>query len=62
MEQSETYTERQKMGVLALSTVVLGVIVGLSSVVLSLFLDVIEHFFLGFEENTLVPVAIHAAG
>lgn len=60
--EEKTYSERHKMGVLALSTVILGIVVGLSSVLLSLFLELVEHFFLGFEENTLMPVSTHIAG
>ncbi|WP_425473107.1 chloride channel protein [Weissella muntiaci] len=43
--------------VLSISTVILGVIVGFSSLLLSLFLEGVEKLFLGFEETTLVPVA-----
>ncbi|MBZ5985281.1 chloride channel protein [Leuconostoc gelidum subsp. gasicomitatum] len=47
--------------VLAVSTVVLGVIVGLSSLLLSLFLEVIEHFFLHYEETAKFPAPVGAA-
>lgn len=43
--------------VLAVSTIFLGLIVGLSSLLLSLFLEAVEHLFLGFEESSLIPVA-----
>ncbi|WP_180370925.1 chloride channel protein, partial [Oenococcus oeni] len=41
-----------------LSTVVLGLIVGASSLFLSLFLDLIERIFLKFKETALEPSSI----
>lgn len=46
---------------LAVTTVVLGIIVGFSSLLLSMFLDLTEHYFLHFQETNLVPVDISAA-
>lgn len=45
---------------LAVLTVVLGAVVGCSSLILGLVLDGVEHLFLGFVENNRVPVAIYA--
>lgn len=45
---------------LALTTVVLGVLVGTSSLLLSVLLDLTEHVFLHFRESNLVPVDISA--
>lgn len=42
---------------LAVSTVVLGVVVGYGSVLLSLFFNFIQHTFLGFNETYVHPVA-----
>lgn len=47
---------------LAIATICLGVIVGLSSMLLSVLLDVTEHFFLHFQETNLVPVAVSSGG
>lgn len=53
---SDKQTET-KWQTLVLSVIVLGVITGLSSVFLSLLLDVVERLFLDFEEYTFLPVA-----
>lgn len=45
--------------VLALSTIFLGVIVGFSSLLLSLLLEVVEHFFLHYEETAKIPAPIN---
>ena len=44
--------------VLAVSTVVLGLIVGLSSMLLGLFLDLVEKLFLHYEENAKMPAPV----
>lgn len=44
--------------VLAISTIVLGVLVGCSSVVLSLLLSLVEHVFLNFKETMLNPAPV----
>lgn len=44
--------------ILALSVVVLGIVTGVSSGLLSLFLDFVEQAFLGFVENAAQPAAI----
>lgn len=46
---------------LALATLVLGVIVGFSSLLLSVLLDLTEHLFLNFQETNHIPVDISAA-
>jgi len=43
--------------VLAISTVVIGVLAGCGSLILSVFYNVVEHFFLHFSETTWAPVA-----
>ena len=43
---------------LAIATVVLGVIVGTSSLILSIILDLTEKYFLRFEETNRIPVDI----
>lgn len=43
---------------LAIATVVLGVIVGTSSLILSIILDLSEKYFLNFEETNRIPVDI----
>lgn len=42
---------------LALSTVIIGVIAGCGSVFLSLLLEIVEHFFLSFQETAAHPYA-----
>ena len=44
--------------ILAISTIVLGLIVGLSSMLLGLFLDLIEHLFLRYEETAKIPAPV----
>ncbi len=44
-----------------IATVVIGVIVGTSSALLSLFLDHVEHLFLGFQESNRMPVNLDAS-
>lgn len=46
---------------LAIATLVLGVIVGCSSLLLSVLLDLTEHLFLQFRETNRIPVDIGAA-
>lgn len=48
----------QKNGILVLSCLVLGGLVGLSSAGLSLILDFVEKLFLNFEETALRPAAV----
>lgn len=43
---------------LAVATVMIGIIAGISSGLLSLVLDATEHFFLHFEESNAIPVAV----
>ena len=43
---------------LVIATVVLGVIVGTSSLLLSILLDLSEKYFLNFEESNRIPVDI----
>ncbi len=43
---------------LVIATVVLGVIVGISSLLLSILLDLSEKYFLNFEESNRIPVDI----
>ena len=45
---------------LAVTTIILGTIVGTSSLLLSVLLDLTEHVFLHFRESNLVPVDISA--
>lgn len=47
---------------LAIATVVLGVVVGFSSLLVSVALDLTEKYFLSFEETNLVPVNWMASG
>lgn len=47
---------KQQMVTLVISTIVLGLVVGLSSLFLGQLLDVVERLFLHFEENAAVPV------
>lgn len=47
---------------LAVATVALGIIVGLSSLLVSVALDLTEKIFLHFQENNLVPVDVMASG
>ena len=47
---------KQQTVTLVISTVVLGLVVGLSSLFLGQLLDVVERLFLHFEENAAVPV------
>lgn len=58
VEQKNRYFGKEETFVLALSTVVLGLIVGASSLFLSLFLDLIERIFLKFKETALEPSSI----
>lgn len=44
--------------ILAISTIVLGVLVGCSSVLLSLLLSLVEHVFLNFKETILNPAPV----
>ena len=52
--------ETQENTPLAVATVVLGIVVGFSSLILSAILDLTEHYFLNFNEtnNILVNVNI----
>lgn len=52
--EQRTWKNSQNM-VLAVSTIVLGIVVGLSSLLLALFLDLIEHLFLHYKETALLP-------
>lgn len=52
----------QQTGILIISTIALGIIVGFSSLILSLFLDKVEQFFLSFKESALVPSATMISG
>lgn len=47
---------KQQTVTLVISTIVLGLVVGLSSLLLGQLLDVVERLFLHFEENAAVPV------
>lgn len=47
---------------LAIATVALGIIVGLSSLLVSVALDLTEKLFLHFQESNLVPVDVSAGG
>lgn len=47
---------KQQTVILVISTIVLGLVVGLSSLFLGQLLDVVERLFLHFEENAAVPV------
>lgn len=47
---------------LAIATVVLGVVVGFSSLLVSVVLDLTEHLFLHFQETNLIPVDVSAGG
>ncbi|WP_235958381.1 chloride channel protein [Limosilactobacillus frumenti] len=51
---------KSKNSAMVVATLVLGVIVGFSSLLLSVLLDVTERFFLNFEETNLVPVDVNA--
>lgn len=46
---------------LAIATLVLGIVVGCSSLLLSVLLDLTEKLFLNFEETNLIPVAINTS-
>lgn len=48
--------------VLAISTIIIGVLAGMGALALSLFYDVIEHLFLRYNETTWSPVAWAAGG
>lgn len=50
--------QHKKTMVLAISTIVLGVIVGFSSMMLGLFLEVTERLFLHYEENAKFPAPL----
>ncbi|MCM0583376.1 chloride channel protein [Weissella diestrammenae] len=60
-KQSKNKSDEQTR-ILIISTIVLGVIVGLSALVLSLFLDGIERLFLSFEETSAAPSATMITG
>lgn len=47
---------------LAIATICLGIIVGTSSLLLSVLLDLTEKFFLHFQESNIIPVDITASG
>ena len=51
--------ENQENISLAIATVVLGTVVGFSSLILSAILDITEHYFLNFNETNRVPVNIN---
>lgn len=57
-KQSQNPWYRRKNSVLLLSTIVLGLIVGLSSLLLALFLEGVEQLFLHFGETAQVPAPI----
>ncbi|OTA73646.1 chloride channel protein [Limosilactobacillus reuteri] len=50
--------ETQENIPLAIATVILGIVVGFSSLVLSAILDLTEHYFLNFNETNKIPVNI----
>ena len=47
---------------LAIATVALGIIVGFSSLLVSVALDLTEKLFLHFQETNLIPVDVSAGG
>ena len=51
--------ETQENIPLAIATVVLGIVVGFSSLILSAILDLTEHYFLNFNETNKIPVNIN---
>ena len=51
--------ETQENIPLAIATVVLGIVVGFSSLTLSAILDLTEHYFLNFNETNKIPVNIN---
>lgn len=51
---------KSKNTAIIVATLVLGVVVGFSSLLLSMLLDLTERFFLNFEETNLVPVDVDA--
>lgn len=51
---------KSKTSAIVVATLVLGVVVGFSSLLLSVLLDLTERFFLNFEETNLVPVDVDA--
>ena len=51
--------ETQENTPLAVATVVLGIVVGFSSLILSAILDLTEHYFLNFNETNKIPVNIN---
>lgn len=55
----EKMKETQKNIPLAIATVVLGIVVGFSSLILSAILDLTEHYFLNFNETNKIPVNIN---
>lgn len=54
-------TQARNDRTLAGLTIVLGVVIGFSSLLLGQLLDLVEHLFLGFVENNRLPVALHTA-
>lgn len=48
---------KSEHNILLCSTVILGVLIGLSSILLSLFLELMEYLFLNFKENIFNPTA-----
>ncbi|QIL50735.1 chloride channel protein [Weissella coleopterorum] len=61
-EQKNLKVLHQQTEILIISTVVLGIMVGISSLILSLFLDKVEQFFLSFKESADMPSAIMITG
>ena len=57
MNETKTISRNLPM---IIATLVIGTLAGTSSMLLSLFLDQVERFFLGFNENFQQPVAINA--
>lgn len=58
----EKISKKKENFTLIVSTLVLGVIVGTSSMLLSLFLDVVEKTFLNFQESAADPAAVAVTG
>ncbi|GAB6093046.1 chloride channel protein [Furfurilactobacillus curtus] len=50
--------KQREQGIIAISTLGLGLLIGIGALTLGSFLDLIEHVFLSFEENALYPAAI----
>lgn len=55
-------TKTRERLMLSISTVMLGLIAGLGSLILANFLDIIEKLFLNFNETPLSPFAANASG